>query len=311
MKISVAICTRNRAQSLERTLQSLTQLHIRAETDWELLVVDNGSSDGTASLISNFADRLPVRYVFEPVPGLSNARNRAADEARGEYLVWTDDDVLPEPEWLAAYVDAFRRYPDAAVFGGKILPLLAPPTPEWFTEALSLLECSLAHRDFGDNPVPFSASENLIPYGANYAIRMQEQRMLKYDPDLGASPCHNRMGEEITVINSILGSGGTGFWVPDAVVHHCIATSRQTIPYVFRYYKALGETVAYFEPEYDCRKWFSVPLWLWLRMPRRLLRYYWDRLTAPPQQWIRSLIKYATHRGTIDHWRNQARSSHH
>jgi glycosyltransferase involved in cell wall biosynthesis len=304
MELTVAICTRNRASSIQKTLHSLTKLDIPPDTMWELLIIDNGSTDNTAVMVDGFKDRLPVRRIHEPKAGLSNARNRAVEAACGSYLLWTDDDVLLEPGWLAAYAEAFRAHPEAAVFGGKILPVLAPPTPKWFTEALSLLGSPLAFRDLGEAPIRLSAPERLIPYGANYAIRMQEQRTLRYDANLGASPDHNRLGEEVEVINTILQSGGTGFWVPGAVVHHCIPASRQTVGYVFRYYKSQGETVAFTEPDYDCPKWFSVPRWLWLRMPRRLLRYYRDRLTAPPERWIQSLIDYAYDRGAFDHWRH-------
>lgn len=309
MKISVAICTRNRAQSLERALQSLVRLHVPPETDWELLIVDNGSTDGTAALIESFADRLPVRRISEPKAGLSNARNRAVDEAQGSYIIWTDDDVVLERGWLAAYLGAFQAHPDAAVFGGKILPVLDPPTPRWFEEALPLLGYPLAHRDLGDAPLALSVPEDRIPYGANYALRMREQRRLRYDPDLGASPHHNRVGEEVGVMTSILKSGGSGFWVPDAVAHHCIPTSRQSESYIFRYYEAQGETAAFVEGKYATPTWFSVPRWLWLRLPKRLLRYQWERRTAPPRQWVKSLIEYAYDRGLFEHWRNAARSA--
>ena len=306
MKITVAICTRNRAPSLERTLQSLLALDIPPDMDWELVLVDNGSVDRTAALIASYAEQLPVRHVFEPKPGLSVARNRAIQEALGDYIIWTDDDVVVQPGWFKAYLDTFRAHPEAAVFGGKILPVLDPPTPPWFAEAMPLLGYPLAFRDLGDAPAALSVVDDRLPYGANFALRMREQRAQSYDPGLGAGPNHNRVGEEVRVIAAILEEGCSGIWVPGAVVHHCIPTSRQTDSYIFRYFKAQGETAGFVEGRYETRTILSVPRWLWLRMSKRLLRYQWDRRTAPPQQWVKSLIDYAYDRGLFDHWRKNA-----
>jgi glycosyltransferase involved in cell wall biosynthesis len=129
--ITVLICTRNRADRLARALSSAAEMRIPQDLRWELIVVDNGSTDHTAEVVARFAARLPIRLVQESLAGLSNARNRGVSEARGRYICWTDDDVLIDPEWLASYSAAFARHPEAAVFGGRIEPLLEDPTPGW------------------------------------------------------------------------------------------------------------------------------------------------------------------------------------
>ena len=93
MRVTVAICTRNRAGSLEKTLDSLAAMTVPVDTSWDLLVVDNGSVDRTSEVIDSFSESLPARTVVEPVTGLSRARNAAVAAATGEYIVWTDDDV--------------------------------------------------------------------------------------------------------------------------------------------------------------------------------------------------------------------------
>src|SRR5579864_5913338 len=120
-EISVIICTRDRAAQLASVLATACALKVPEGLSWELCVVDNGSSDSTPQVVREFSETLPIRYIREDVPGLSNARNRGVDEARGRYICWTDDDVEIDPEWLSAYAEAFRRHPDAAVFGGRIL----------------------------------------------------------------------------------------------------------------------------------------------------------------------------------------------
>ena len=102
MLITVGICTFNRAESLRRTLNSLAAMEVPADFAWELVVVNNNSTDHTDAMINEDHGRLPIRREFEKRPGHSNARNRAIDAARGDYIVWTDDDVVVDPGWLSA-----------------------------------------------------------------------------------------------------------------------------------------------------------------------------------------------------------------
>ena len=135
MFITIAICTFNRAESLRRTLDSLVAMRVPSDLSWEIVIVNNNSTDHTDEVISEYVGRLPVRWEFEPRPGKSNARNRAIDVAKGEYIVWTDDDVVVDTGWLTAYVEAFRRWPEAAVFGGRIMPRYEAPVAKWVGKA--------------------------------------------------------------------------------------------------------------------------------------------------------------------------------
>jgi glycosyltransferase involved in cell wall biosynthesis len=245
MRITVIVCTRNRAEQLRSMLESATHIETPGAISWELLVVDNGSADHTSEIVESFARRLPIRRVSEPTPGLSNARNRGVSEANGEYICWTDDDVLIDPHWLAGYAEAFVRHPEAAYFGGPIELVLEEPTPTWFKRNRALLGPILAERQFGDVPIRFDPAARVIPYGANYAVRAREQRLHTYDPNLGVSPTQRRLGEEITLLAAIHEAGGIGWWVPNARVRHIISTHRQTMEHLAEYRRAAGETAAY------------------------------------------------------------------
>jgi glycosyltransferase involved in cell wall biosynthesis len=119
MDISVVIATRDRAQYLERALASLEGQ--RRAPQFEVIVVDNGSSDGTRELIEQYArTRAEVRYAAEPQPNRGKARNRGAQLARGRYLLFCDDDVALPQEWVAAHAAA-QRGSDARVVNGPIL----------------------------------------------------------------------------------------------------------------------------------------------------------------------------------------------
>jgi glycosyltransferase involved in cell wall biosynthesis len=239
MLISIAICTLNRAESLRRTLESLTT--IRQPPDpWEVIVVNNGGTDHTDAVIEAFADRLPIRGECEPQRGLSHARNHAVLGAKGDYIVWTDDDVIVDRGWLAAYANAFRRHPDGAVFGGKIIERYLRPSPRWIRSFIGF-----AARDLGDAEVALTPDKP--PYGANYAINTFAHKFFPYDPMIG--PGTRRACEETDVIRRMLGAGAPGYWIPGAIVEHIVPPQRQTLKAILRYHTAIGEG-----DEYLCRR---------------------------------------------------------
>jgi glycosyltransferase involved in cell wall biosynthesis len=249
LDVTVCVCTRNRAAELITLLNSFVRMDVPAGLVWEVLVVDNGSSDNTRETALAFADRLPIRYVVEPQAGVANARNRVFDEARGVYTCWVDDDVEVAPDWLAAYLEAFRRHPEASLFGGVVEPLLEPPTPAWFARLAPLwpLADVVARRDLGPIEIPLSFEGDRMPYGANMAIRSAAQKAVRFDNNLGPSPNFRRSGEETEMLFDLMKTGVTGWWVPGARVRHHIVSKRQSRKYVFNYYYAIGETMAYLD----------------------------------------------------------------
>ena len=124
---------------MRRTLNSLVGMRVPGDIAWEVVIVNNNSTDHTDNVIYEYVERLPVRREFEPRTGKSNALNRAIDVAKGEYILWTDDDVVVDAGWLTAYVEAFRRWPDAAVFGGRIRPRYDPPAAKWIMQSEAVL----------------------------------------------------------------------------------------------------------------------------------------------------------------------------
>src|SRR5947209_1930972 len=131
MKISVAICTWNRAELLDRTLAEMRNLRIPEGVEWELLIVNNNCTDMTDTVIDRYRRQLPIRRLFEHAQGLSHGRNHALDAASGDLLIFTDDDVLVDPEWLAAYAAAAQSWPQATYFGGTIHHWFAVAPPAW------------------------------------------------------------------------------------------------------------------------------------------------------------------------------------
>jgi glycosyltransferase involved in cell wall biosynthesis len=242
MHVTVAICTWNRASQLDRTLARLRELEVPDDLDWEVLVVDNGSTDDTSGVLEKYAGALPLRAVAEAEQGLSRARNRAIDVAAGDLLCWTDDDVQVEPDWLAQYARAAREQPDTSFFGGPILPWFECDPPEWVAAGIHEIGSAFALRDLG--PKPLALSEKQLPFGANFAVRASVQHRFRFDPKLGRIGDRMLSGEEVDAMRRMLAGGFTGAWVPEARVRHLVPADRMTADYVRSFYRGVGASWA-------------------------------------------------------------------
>ena len=166
----------------------MNQPRIPADVEWELVVVNNNSTDRTDSVIASHERALPIRRLCEGTPGCAAPVITRSPRQRGEWILWTDDDVLVDPEWLAAYNEAARRWPDAGYFGGLIEPwfqMLAPLS--WILENRKILEGVLAIRDFGREEHYLADDET--PWSANMAVRTELFKNNPFDPSHG---CHGR-----------------------------------------------------------------------------------------------------------------------
>jgi glucosyl-dolichyl phosphate glucuronosyltransferase len=302
-KITVAICTWNRCELLRRTLCRFAEEVYPPHVPWELLIVNNNCSDDTEKVVHSFSDRIPIRQILEPRQGLSIARNAAIGSAQGEYILWTDDDVIVDPEWLTAYESAFLRHPEAAFFGGPIHPLFEGSPPRWMeTEAWPLISTAFAALDYGTEECEIFGNE--LPFGANYAVRMDWQRRHLYDPRLGRRADTTISGEETMVLLAILKSGGNGWWIPTARVMHWVPKSRQSIAYLRDYYAGYGRVLNRQNPQMPCRMLFGKPRWLLGNALQSGLAYYLHRLYSSPDHWIEDLKKASIAWGQLQDFRN-------
>jgi glycosyltransferase involved in cell wall biosynthesis len=281
MRLTIAICTFNRAHLLRATLHQLVRTALPANCSLEVVVVDNGSTDHTTAVLNEFSDLLPLRVAVEPRSGLSHARNHAIAVASGEYILWADDDVLVDSEWLLEYESAFRRHADAAFFGGPITPIFEPVPPKWLVDALPDIGGVYAARALGDKPFQFSAAT--LPFGANFAIKSDVQRRYLYDPAFGQQHGRIMVGEETNVLRAILASGETGWWVPNAKVHHFIPRQRQRRRHLAKYWYAVGRHAAASIPPASGPALFGKPKWLWRAAIQAELRYRIRRLFESPR----------------------------
>ena len=244
MDVTIAVCTRNRACRLDQLLQSFCRLVVPDGFAWEILIVDNGSEDSTATVVEKYLKRLPLRSVVELQPGLSHARNRVLKLATGDVLIFTDDDCNVEANWLAAYLRASNRYPLASIYGGPVLARFIGPQSELANALIAHAPNVMTHFSFGGDDVRIDQNSHIsrIPYGANFAIRRQAASGMQFDANLGRTGHHDFLlgGEETRFILDLLSRGHAGWLLPDARVEHWNEQDRVSIEYLSRYCYAVG-----------------------------------------------------------------------
>ncbi len=306
MRLTVAICTWNRAKLLDQTLQQTHQLHIPPGVEWELLVVNNNCTDDTDAVIVRDADKLPIRRLYEPKQGLSNARNCAVAAAQGDLLIWTDDDVLVQSNWIEEYIRAAKCWPDAAFFGGSICPWFEIPPPRWIEQNLKYFEGMLVIRDIGPEERPFSVAE--FPFGANMAFRTEDLKRTPFDPFLGRCQHEAILGEETAVFDSLCRLGQYGVWVPNARVRHFVGAERMSSCYVWKYFHGGGRTFVRVLGEPAGVKLWGVPRWLFRRYWENLLSAF-PLLAIGSPAWIRAYAQAAHASGMMFEIRASAKNS--
>jgi GT2 family glycosyltransferase len=233
--ITLCICTWNRCQSLRKTLNSILRLEGLGRLT-EVLIVDNNSTDATVDTVDAFSSVLPIRYVLEKAQGLSHARNRAIKEFRGDVLLFTDDDVSVDVNWLSAYTDAISKFATAQYFGGRILPLWNTKPPRWLREPpLSLLDGVLGWYDHGLETRPYDRDEP-VPFGASFALRREIFESTKrFRCDLGVSGTVRGRGEETELLQRCKAMGALGIYVGRSLCWHAVDPERLSVASLFRY----------------------------------------------------------------------------
>lgn len=239
MLFTVALCTWNRCASLRNALERLTQLET-VDVAWELMVIDNASTDNTAAVLAEAPAALPLRTERESRLGYSHARNRAMSAARGHWILWLDDDVLVDPGWLRAYQRAVQRWPESAFFGGPIQPTFEVEPPPWLSANLSRLAGVYVIRDLG--PESSELDRFHVPWGANMAVRADVARQVPYDPQLGLAGRDRIGGGETDHLRQIIDLGHRGWWVPEARVEHVVGADRVTLSHVRWYFEGMGRS---------------------------------------------------------------------
>ena len=262
--VTVILCTYNHCQSLSKTLESLAASRLPASVEWEVLVVDNRSTDQTREIVREFGQRYPgrFRYFYEPHPGKSYALNSGIRESRGEILAFTDDDVTCEPTWLQNLTSSLQSGEWAGA-AGRIVLQWPSSIPSWLATVGPYARPPFPDFDLGEE-----AKELTRPaFGANMAFRKEVfEKFGGFRTDIGPSPsrevppCHDD-----TELCLRLGAAGERLrYEPDAVVYHPVPPSRISRSYFLRWWFDEGRASIRAFGVRPGTKWYfaGVPLYL-------------------------------------------------
>lgn len=233
---SVVVCTYNRAEMLRAALESLFGLACGGRVDYEIVVVDNASTDQTATVIAEAAARSPVplRGVCEPRPGVACARNCGLDAARSDWIAFFDDDQLAHPDWLHELL-AMAQSQGAVCVGGPCLPLLPETCPPELSGVYGRLLEQTPRRDEACR-----YEGRMTPGTGNLLIhRSVFQRVGRFDETLHAA------GEDTDLFRRIRAAGIDAWYAPQAVVHHRITAERLATPSLLRAQRRSGWVFAH------------------------------------------------------------------
>lgn len=222
-QVSAIICTHNRENYLGAAIDSLLEQEFSSE--FEVIVIDNASTDRTREIVEARLPHPQLQYVYEPMLGLSVARNTGAKTAKGEILAYLDDDAVASSGWLQALYTAYQNNEKLAIAGGKVT-LLWPPgvnPPQWLSAGLAE---NLGAYDLGDTVVSIK-QPGLTPRGLNYSIRNSFLEQIGgFDTNLGRVGKNLLSNEELHMTELALRAGWQVAYLPDAVVAHNVSPER-------------------------------------------------------------------------------------
>ena len=217
--LTVVFATKDRAHQLELVLNQFRRL-VSPRGGWKLVIVDNKSSDATRSVLDQFSTCLPLEILVEPRPGKNRALNRALGALAGDLAVITDDDVLPDPDWLVRLREAADRHPTISLFGGTILPEWPAPLPPWLDEQSASFGILFAILRRPSGPCGFDSI-----FGPNMAVRTEVFRQgNRFDEAIGPDATNPvaPMGSEWEFNRRLCRNGHRARFVAEARVRHII-----------------------------------------------------------------------------------------
>lgn len=275
--ITVILCTFNRCRLLRVALESVAASTTLPGLTWEVLVVDNNSTDHTRQVVEEFCLRNPerFRYLFEPKPGKSHALNAGIEAAKGNFLEFLDDDVTVAPEWLQNLTVPLLGGQFVGA-GGRVIAEWSTPPPNWITREGWAVTGPLVTFDLGDQDCPLNES----PVGTNMAFhRRVFEQYGGFRVDLGPSPMNQIRNEDSEFVRRLFEGGERLFYVPSAVVYHPVTEDRLTKQYFLAWWFDKGCS----EVRESGKSWDAN--WMIRGVPANALK----RITRWTIQWIFTL----------------------
>jgi glycosyltransferase involved in cell wall biosynthesis len=248
--VSVVVCTYNRAALLTRTLESLFAQ--KTEAAFEILVVDNNSSDNTPALVASLQITSPVtlRYIYESRQGNAYARNTGVEQAHAPVVAFIDDDVVAADNWVDTINSALHRHAECSFIGGKVLPLWDSDPPSWLTRSHW---APLALLDYGDEEKEIAGQMPLGLLTANIAFRKEVfAEGASFSPSLQRVKDSIGSMEDTEFLMRLCRSGRVGRYLPQLITWGVIEPARLTKSYHRRWHTGNGHFYALMQdPEWE------------------------------------------------------------
>lgn len=251
--LSVIIPTRNRCQSLKGVLESISKQSFPKE-NYEVIVVDNGSTDDTKSVVKEYYGKQNLQYYYDDCPGLHVGRHDGMKLAKGDILVYADDDIEAFPSWLEGINESFQDE-SVVLVGGKDLPKYEEQPPFWILEKWYQL-CEFGHClpelsliDFGDKTMEIPPE---YVFGCNFSIRRKIlQETSGFHPDgMPFELIHLRGDGETYVSRYISSHSLKTIYNPKASIYHLVPSSRLTLDYFKKRAFCQGVEMSYIDKRY-------------------------------------------------------------
>ncbi len=278
MDASIIVCTYNRAESLTDTLEALRKQRTESFRNWEVIIVDNNSKDNTRQVVEKAQRDWPeLHYAFEEKQGLSHARNHGISCAKGEVILFTDDDVIPESDWLEITLNGLKKY-HADACGGFIAPIWETPPPKWLTERFyGFLAVRTERTD--DYPI---IEPGQAPFGANMAFRKNVfEKVGLFDTNRGRKGKALASGEDGELFERILQAGLKAVFLGQSRVHHKVESFRLTKQYIRRWRFQSSKNIAESRGLTGERRVLNIPLYIFPQLFRAVGRTIWGYFVLP------------------------------
>ena len=280
-EVSVVVATYNRCEILPGTLESL--INQEGTTAYELIVVDNNSTDDTRNVIAQLREKPgyeKIAYHFEEQQGVSHARNRGIATARAPIIAFTDDDIRPASNWVSSINEAFRKFPEADCIGGKVLPHPETKFPAWLTDKFWT---PLALLDLGDQSIKLNVHKGAGLVAANLAVRASvfkdvglfHPQLQRVKDSVGSMEDHEFQLRMSAAKKRLM-------YVPELIVYAHVLEERLSKDYHRRWYCGHGHFYAVMrDEEFESSKLrlFDVPSHLYRRTCSNAFDWLRHRLT--------------------------------
>jgi len=297
LDLSIVFATRDRATQLRQTLAAYEVLDTH-DLSWEIVVIDNDSRDDTATVLQAASTYLPLVTLHVAAGGQNRARNAALGCLRGDLVIFTDDDVIPDAQCLNAYTAAAARWPHDVIFGARIDPAFPAGTPDWMrSDAFDFGTTAFARYAPRSDEGPVKTH----PYGPSFALRRCALPGHYFPENLGPQSGGYAMGGEAAFLSQIAAAGHRYIHVPTARVQHVVRPEQIGKDWLLQRAQNKGRGQVYLPSRRQSSylSYRGVSLKLRLSLARAFARYYAADLFLSHRRCIERGITYQLRLGRV------------